>query len=135
MIGVEGAGAMREINFLAAWVAIVIGLLTGAAMGLFFHDADWMGGYGSWRRRMMRLGHISFFGTGFLNLAFVLSVEHLGWDEAARLVNQGLEATFAESEEIARRGPGGKLHVTYDIARQFPGYGAEAGVWLLLEEG
>jgi hypothetical protein len=25
----------------------------------------------------MRLGHVSFFGTGFLNLVFVLSVEHL----------------------------------------------------------
>jgi hypothetical protein len=25
---------------------------------------------------MLRLGHISFFGTGFLNLAFVLSVEY-----------------------------------------------------------
>ena len=68
---------MHDLNFLAAWVAILVGLLTGTAIGLFFHDADWMGGYASWRRRMMRLGHISFFGTGFLNLAFVVSVEHL----------------------------------------------------------
>ena len=28
---------------------------------------------------------------------------------------------------LTNRGPGGKLYVTYDIARQFPGYGAEAG--------
>src|SRR5262249_18759530 len=68
---------MHDLNFLAAWVAILVGLLTGTAIGLFFHDADWMGGYASWRRRMMRLGHISFFGTGFLNLAFVVSVERL----------------------------------------------------------
>ena len=68
---------MGDINFLAAWVAILVGLITGTAIGLFFHDADWMGGYASWRRRMIRLGHISFFGTGFLNLAFVVSVEHL----------------------------------------------------------
>jgi len=54
-------------------------------------------------------------------------LEHLRWDEAAQRVNQGIEATFAESEEIANRGPGGKLYVTYDIARQFAGYGAEAG--------
>jgi isocitrate dehydrogenase len=64
---------------------------------------------------------------GAVLLSGVLMLEHLGWDEAARLVNQGLEATFAESEEVANRGPGGKLYVTYDIARQFPGYGAEAG--------
>ena len=48
-------------------------------------------------------------------------------DEAAQLVNNALQATFAESEEIAGRGPGGKLYVTYDIARQFAGYGVEAG--------
>jgi isocitrate dehydrogenase len=64
---------------------------------------------------------------GAVLLSGVLLLEHLGWDEAARLVNRGLEATFAESEETAARGPGGQLYVTYDIARQFPGYGAEAG--------
>jgi isocitrate dehydrogenase len=64
---------------------------------------------------------------GAVLLSGVLMLEHMGWDEAADLVNRGLEATFAESEEIANRGPGGKLHVTYDIARQFAGYGAEAG--------
>lgn len=64
---------------------------------------------------------------GAVLLSGVLLLEHLGWDEAARLVNQGLEATFAESEQIANRGSGGKLYVTYDIARQFAGYGAEAG--------
>jgi len=68
---------MPEINFLVAWVAILIGLFTGTVLGLFFHDESWLGGYGSWRRRMVRLGHISFFGTGFLNLAFILSVGHL----------------------------------------------------------
>ena len=44
------------------------------------------------------------------------------------MVNQAVEATFAESEAIAHKGPGGKLHVTYDIARQFAGYGEKAGV-------
>src|SRR5438445_6278560 len=64
---------------------------------------------------------------GAVLLSGAMLLEHLGWDEAARLVNQGIEATFAESEEIANRGPGGKLYVTYDIARQFAGYGPEAG--------
>jgi isocitrate dehydrogenase len=65
---------------------------------------------------------------GAVLLSGALLLEHLGWDEAASLVNRGVEATFAESEAIAKKGPGGKLHVTYDIARQFAGYGAEAGV-------
>jgi isocitrate dehydrogenase len=64
---------------------------------------------------------------GAVLLSGVLMLEHMGWDEAARLVNRGVEATFAESEAVAARGPGGTLHVTYDIARQFAGYGAEAG--------
>jgi isocitrate dehydrogenase len=64
---------------------------------------------------------------GAVLLSGVLLLEHLGWDEAAHRVNKALDATFAESEAIARTGPGGKLYVTYDIARQFAGYGAEAG--------
>jgi isocitrate dehydrogenase len=64
---------------------------------------------------------------GAVLLSGAMMLEHLGWNEAAHLVNRGLEATFAESEAIANRGPGGKLYVTYDIARQFPGYGTEAG--------
>ncbi len=64
---------------------------------------------------------------GAVLLSGVLLLEHLGWDAAAKLVNQALEATFAESEEVAQRGPGGKLYVTYDIARQFPSYGEKAG--------
>jgi len=64
---------------------------------------------------------------GAVLLSGVLMLEHIGWDEAAQLVNKALEATFAESEETANKGPGGKLYVTYDIARQFVGYGAEAG--------
>jgi len=64
---------------------------------------------------------------GAVLLSGALLLEHLGWHEAADLTMRALEATFAESADVAARGPGGKLYVTYDIARQFPGYGAEAG--------
>ena len=55
------------------------GGVAGAVMGLFFFSEEWLGGYGSWPRRMVRLAHISFFGIGFLNLAFgmTLRVFHL----------------------------------------------------------
>jgi hypothetical protein len=52
---------------------MLAGVLSGASVGLFFHQDDWMGGYGSYRRRLMRLGHISFFGLGFLNLIFAVT--------------------------------------------------------------
>ena len=57
-------------NVWAAWLGILAGALAGAVMGLMFHRDDWLGGYSSWRRRMLRLGHIAFFGIGLLNLAF-----------------------------------------------------------------
>jgi isocitrate dehydrogenase len=64
---------------------------------------------------------------GAVLLSGAMMLEHMGWNEAAELVNKAVEKTFAESEEIAQKGPGGKLYVTYDIARQFPGYGEKAG--------
>ncbi len=63
--------------FAFAWVWFVLGLLSGAVLGLGFHRADFMGGYDSWRRRLARLGHISFFGTGGLALAMALSASAL----------------------------------------------------------
>jgi hypothetical protein len=60
-------------NLLFAWVWMTCGLVAGAVQGIGFHDEKWMGGYHSWRRRLTRLGHIAFIGTGMLNLALALS--------------------------------------------------------------
>jgi hypothetical protein len=66
------------VNLHAAWIGILLGAVAGAAQGLFFHDEQWLGGYGSWPRRMIRLGHISFFGIAMINLAFFFTVRELG---------------------------------------------------------
>ena len=68
-----------DLNIVAAWVGILCGVLTGILPGLLFHREGWLGGYGSWRRRLMRLGHVSFFGIAFLNFAFAWTVRDLGW--------------------------------------------------------
>lgn len=65
-------------NLLAGWIAILLGFAAGAVPGLFFQMEDWLGGYGSWRRRLVRLAHISFFGLGSLNVLFALSAGSLG---------------------------------------------------------
>ena len=65
------------INLYAAWIGIFAGCIAGAVQGLFFHKDDWLDGYGSWRRRLTRLGHISFFGIGFINFAFAVSLQML----------------------------------------------------------
>ena len=64
-------------NLIAGWLAMLGGVLSGAIVGLFFHNEEWMGGYGSYRRRLTRLGHISFFGLGFLNLIFAATSAQL----------------------------------------------------------
>lgn len=56
------------------WFGMLGGVLSGALMGLFFLKPDWLGGYGSQPRRLVRLGHISFFGIGLLNLFYGLSL-------------------------------------------------------------
>jgi hypothetical protein len=65
------------VNLTVGWAAILVGLLAGAAIGVFFHDDAWLGGYGSWRRRMLRLTHIALVGTGLLNIAFALTMASL----------------------------------------------------------
>jgi hypothetical protein len=52
-----------------AWLWIGLGVLTGAILGAFFTPESFFGGYSSWPRRMLRLGHIAFFGTGLLCIA------------------------------------------------------------------
>jgi hypothetical protein len=66
------------INLYAAWIGFLLGALVGATTGLFFHEEEWLGGYEHWRRRMVRLGHISFFGIGLLNAVFALSADSMG---------------------------------------------------------
>jgi hypothetical protein len=63
-----------EANLAFAWLWILAGFITGMAIGMFFHREGWLGGYGSHARRLLRLGHISFFGLAGINLMFYLTV-------------------------------------------------------------
>lgn len=55
------------------WLGMLLGVVSGAVIGLFFHREDWMGGYASYRRRLTRLGHISFFGLALVNFCFAFT--------------------------------------------------------------
>jgi len=68
------------INIYVAWVGFLLGCFAGTIPGLFFHNSDWLGGYTSWQRRMIRLAHIAFFGIAFINLSFALTARTLGLD-------------------------------------------------------
>src|SRR6185503_5762778 len=70
-------------NLIAGWSGFLAGAATGALMGLFFHRETWLGGYGSFPRRMIRLGHIACFGLGLINILFALTAATLAPSKAA----------------------------------------------------
>lgn len=72
-----------HFHFLVGWAAVLLGIVSGAITGLFFHAETWAGGYSSFRRRMLRLGHISFFGIGFLNFFFALTLSQITLTDAS----------------------------------------------------
>ncbi len=72
------------------WGLMLLGGLSGAVIGLYFHDPEWAGGYSSFRRRMLRLGHIAFFGMGMINVLAGLTGRMLLPGENAPLVISGL---------------------------------------------
>jgi len=74
-----------NLNLLIAWIWMLAGFISGALLGLRFARENWLGGYASFRRRLYRLGHISFFGLGFMNLAFGLTVNTLDGASTALL--------------------------------------------------
>jgi hypothetical protein len=61
------------LNWQAGWWLILAGFLTGASLGLSFHREEFLGGYGSFRRRLLRLGHIALAALGMLNVLYGLS--------------------------------------------------------------
>jgi hypothetical protein len=61
-------------------------------VGLGFHREDFLGGYGSFRRRLLRLGHIALAALGALNIVYGLSPMDMAgrWtDVAGRLLLAG----------------------------------------------
>ncbi len=62
------------LNEPIGWLSIVVGLVAGAWLGTGYDKPDWLGGYGSFRRRLVRLGHIALIALGFLNILFAQSV-------------------------------------------------------------
>lgn len=61
------------MNWYVGWCMILTAFLTGAILGLFFHREDFLGSYASFRRRIVRLGHIALAALGMINVLYALS--------------------------------------------------------------
>ena len=70
------------INELFGWLWILLGFFSGMLIGLFFAGENWLGGYGSHRRRLIRLAHVAFFGLGAINILFALGAGRINLDPA-----------------------------------------------------
>ena len=62
----------HPLNFHAGWTLVLAAFVSGALIGLRFHDESFLGGYSSFPRRILRLGHIALAALGALNVLFSL---------------------------------------------------------------
>ena len=60
-------------NWYFGWSSLLAAFLTGIPLGLSFHREDFWGGYTSFRRRIVRLGHVALAALGIINVLFALS--------------------------------------------------------------
>ncbi len=68
----DSAQLPHSLNWIIGWFLLMASFMTGAALGLGFHRPEFMGGYGSFSRRLARLGHIACAALGMLNILFGL---------------------------------------------------------------
>ena len=57
-------------NFVVGWSLVLAAFVSGAIIGLRFHREDFLGGYASLRRRILRLGHVALAALGLFNVVF-----------------------------------------------------------------
>ena len=68
---------MAIVNWYFGWGMVLAGFLSGAVLGIGYAREDFLGGYASFPRRMVRLGHIALAALGMMNVLFALSAPHV----------------------------------------------------------
>ncbi|MCA8981333.1 MAG: hypothetical protein H6831_13940 [Planctomycetes bacterium] len=73
-------------NATLGWSLVIAGFVWGAVLGLGFHDEDYLGGYPSFRRRLLRLGHVACVALGAFNVfwsTLTLDASAVAWGGCA----------------------------------------------------
>lgn len=74
------------LNWYAGWLYILLAFVTGAVIGLWFHNDQWLGGYTSFRRRILRLGHIALAALGMMNV--LVGLQQISLDQSLTVLGQ-----------------------------------------------
>ncbi len=74
--------AAGDFNLVVGWASLAAGAISGLVLGLWSFDGPvdvpaWIGAYGDTPRRLIRLGHIAFFGLGILNILLARELPRL----------------------------------------------------------
>ncbi len=89
--GEPGALALAHpANATFGWALVLAGFASGALLGLGFHREGFLGGYGSLRRRLLRLGHIALIALGLLNVVYAIYPAPASGTAAAAVAGIGL---------------------------------------------
>jgi len=62
-----------EATWSFGWSLVLLGFFSGALLGLSFLREDFLGGYASQRRRLVRLGHVALVALGLVNVVVSLA--------------------------------------------------------------
>lgn len=65
--------APHVLNWYVGWALLLSAFVTGSIIGWFFQRDDFLGGYMSFRRRLIRLGHVAQAALGIVNVLYGLS--------------------------------------------------------------
>ncbi len=74
------------LNWYFGWSSILLAFVSGAIIGLFFYRDDFLGGYQSFRRRILRLGHIAQAALGMMNV--IAGIDQLRGPEVYSIAGQ-----------------------------------------------
>lgn len=64
---------MNSLSVTIGWWLVAVGFISGGLIGLLAQNEQFLGGYTSRPRRLVRLGHIALIALGALNVAWPLT--------------------------------------------------------------
>jgi hypothetical protein len=105
------------MNWYFGWGMILTAFVTGAVLGLFFYREDFLGGYASFRRRIIRLGHIALAALGMINVLYGLSSPASDHSLRASIASLGFIIGVSRCPRSVSWHPGASVFVTCSLSR------------------